>query len=174
MKEFLPTLRFDAQRAAAMLDGGFLEATALAEYLVEKGLPFRECHAISGTLVRLCEDRGCRLADLTLTEMRQVCPRIGADGMMLQREADITLDKIRTIFRIGMMQGHDSLILSAMGCGAFANPPAHIAKLFHQVIEEDEFKDKFRLIDFAILDGYKTGLRHNPEGNFAPFQKEFA
>ena len=101
-------------------------------------------------------------------------PRIGPDGMMLKEDADITLDKMRTIFRIGMMQGHDSLVLSAMGCGAFANPPAHIAKLFHQVIEEDEFKDKFRLIDFAILDGYRTGLRHNPEGNLAPFQKEFA
>ena len=100
-------------------------------------------------------------------------PRIGPDGMMCKEEADITLDKMRTIFRIGMMQGHDSLVLSAMGCGAFANPPAHIAKLFHQVIEEDEFKDKFRLIDFAILDGYRTGLRHNPEGNLAPFQKEF-
>ena len=101
-------------------------------------------------------------------------PRIGPDGMMLQEEADITLDKMRTIFRIGLVQGHDALVLSALGCGAFANPPAHIARLFHQVIEEDEFKDKFRLIDFAILDGYKTGLRHNPEGNFAPFQKEFA
>ena len=101
-------------------------------------------------------------------------PRIGPDGMMYMEEADITLDKMRTIFRIGMMQGHDSLVLSAMGCGAFANPPAHIAKLFHQVIEEDEFKDKFRLIDFAILDGYRTGLRHNPEGNLVPFQKEFA
>lgn len=101
-------------------------------------------------------------------------PRIGPDGMMCKEEADITLDKMRTIFRIGMMQGHDSLVLSAMGCGAFANPPGHIAKLFHQVIDEDEFKDKFRLIDFAILDGYRTGLRHNPEGNFAPFQKEFA
>lgn len=101
-------------------------------------------------------------------------PRIGPDGMMCKEEADITLDKMRTIFRIGMMQGHDSLVLSAMGCGAFANPPAHIAKLFHQVIEEDEFKDKFRLIDFAILDGYRTGLRHNPEGNLVPFQKEFA
>ena len=100
-------------------------------------------------------------------------PRIGPDGMMCKEEADITLDKMRTIFRIGMMQGHDSLVLSAMGCGAFANPPAHIAKLFHQVIEEDEFKDKFRLIDFAILDGYRTGLRHNPEGNLALFQKEF-
>ena len=100
-------------------------------------------------------------------------PRIGRDGMMLKEEADITLDKMRTIFRIGLMQGHDSLVLSAMGCGAFANPPAHIAKLFHQVIEEDEFKDKFRLIDFAILDGYRTGLHHNPEGNLKPFQREF-
>ncbi|MDD7455805.1 MAG: TIGR02452 family protein [Bacteroidales bacterium] len=100
-------------------------------------------------------------------------PRIGADGMMLKEEADITLDKMRTIFRIGMANFHDSMVLSAMGCGAFANPPAHIAKLFRQVIEEDEFKDKFRLIDFAILDGYRTGLRHNPEGNFKPFQREF-
>lgn len=100
-------------------------------------------------------------------------PRIGPDGMMYKEEADITLDKMRTIFRIGLLQGHDSLVLSAMGCGAFANPPAHIAKLFHQVMEEDEFKDKYRLIDFAILDGYRTGLRHNPEGNLAPFQREF-
>ena len=100
-------------------------------------------------------------------------PRIGIDGMMMQPEADITLDKIRTIFRIGMANFHDSLVLSALGCGAFANPPAHIAKLFHQVIEEDEFKNKFRLIAFAILDGYRTGLRHNPEGNLKPFQREF-
>ena len=100
-------------------------------------------------------------------------PRIGADGLMFPEETKITLEKIRTIFRIGMANFHDSLVLSALGCGAFANPPAHIAKLFHQVIEEDEFKDVFRLIDFAILDGYRTGLCHNPEGNLKPFQREF-
>ena len=100
-------------------------------------------------------------------------PRIGADGMMLSEETEITLEKMRTIFRLGMANCHDSLVLSAMGCGAFANPPAHIAKLFHQVIEEDEFKDKFKLIDFAILDGYRTGMKHNPEGNLLPFQREF-
>lgn len=100
-------------------------------------------------------------------------PRIGADGMMLQPETEITLDKIRTIFRIGKANFHNSLVLSALGCGAFANPPAHIAKLFHQVIEEDEFKNVFKLIDFAILDGYRTGLSHNPEGNLLPFQREF-
>ncbi len=100
-------------------------------------------------------------------------PRIGADGLMFPEETDITLEKMRTILRIGMANFHDSLVLSALGCGAFANPPAHIAKLFHQVIEEDEFKNSFRLIDFAILDGYRTGLRHNPEGNLLPFQREF-
>lgn len=100
-------------------------------------------------------------------------PRIGADGLMFPEETEITLEKIRTIFRIGIANFHDSLVLSALGCGAFANPPAHIAKLFHQVIEEDEFRNVFRLIDFAILDGYRTGLRHNPEGNLKPFQREF-
>ena len=100
-------------------------------------------------------------------------PRIGSDGMMLPQETEITLEKMRTIFRIGMANFHDSLVLSAMGCGAFANPPAHIARLFHQVIKEDEFKNAFRLIDFAILDGYRTGLRHNPDGNLLPFQREF-
>jgi len=100
-------------------------------------------------------------------------PRIGPDGMMSKADADLTLDKIRTIFRIGKAHLHDSLVLSALGCGAFANPPVHIAKLFHQVMEEDEFRDVFKLIDFAILDGYRTGMKHNPEGNFIPFQREF-
>ncbi len=100
-------------------------------------------------------------------------PRIGADGMMFKEETELTLDKMRTIFRIGKANDHDALVLSAMGCGAFANPPAHIARLFHQVIEEEEFKGRFRLIDFAILDGYRTGMRHNPEGNLVPFQREF-
>ena len=101
------------------------------------------------------------------------CPRIGTDGLMCPADADLTVDKIRTIFRIGMDNHHDALVLSALGCGAFRNPPAHIARLFHQVIEEEEFKDKFKLIDFAILDGYQTGMRHNPDGNLLPFQKEF-
>ena len=100
-------------------------------------------------------------------------PRIGSDGLMYPEETAITLDKMRTIFRIGMDHGHDSLVLSAMGCGAFHNPPAHIARLFHQVMGEAEFERAYRLVDFAILDGYKTGLRHNPEGNLLPFQREF-
>ncbi|MBO4230122.1 MAG: TIGR02452 family protein [Bacteroidales bacterium] len=100
-------------------------------------------------------------------------PRIDRDGLMFPEETALTLDKMRTIFRIGKANFHDSLVLSAMGCGAFANPPAHIAKLFHQVIKEDEFRNIFKLIDFAIIDGYRTGLAHNPDGNLLPFQREF-
>ena len=113
--------------------------------------------------------------NIPVISVAAICgPRIGADGMMCARDAELTLDKMRTIFRIGKAHFHDSLVLSAFGCGAFANPPAHIARLFHQVIEEEEFKDVFKLIVFAILDGYKTGMRHNPDGNFAPFQREFS
>jgi argininosuccinate lyase len=66
---FIPTLRFDRSAAAGMLKDGFLDATVLAEYLVERGLPFRSAHEASGKLVRVAEDGGRRLSDLTLDEM---------------------------------------------------------------------------------------------------------
>ena len=131
---------------------------------IRSELVFPSGYAFEPTEVRV-ENKDCVMAAKAL---------IGAGGMMLQQETDITLDKMRTILRIGLANEHDSLVLSAFGCGAFANSPAHIAKLFHQVIEEDEFIDCYRLIDFAILDGYRTGLLHNPEGNYLPFLREFA
>ena len=82
-------------------------------------------------------------------------------------------NKIRTIFRIGLLHGHDSLVLGALGCGAFRNPPSHTARLFHEVMEEPEFKNKYRLLLFAILDDHNARLKHNPDGNFLPFVKEF-
>lgn len=84
-----------------------------------------------------------------------------------------TKNKMRTILRIGLRHGHDSLVLGALGCGAFCNPPSHIAQLFHEVFEEPEFKNKYRLICFAILDDHNAHRSHNPEGNYLPFVKEF-
>ncbi len=79
LAHFLPTLRFNPERAAAMLVDGFLDATVLAEYLVEKGLPFRSAHEVSGKLVRLAEDTGRRLAELELDEMRDASTLINLD-----------------------------------------------------------------------------------------------
>lgn len=52
---------------------GYMEATDIADYLVSKGLPFREAHEVVGNLVLECERRKCSLADLTLSELQAAC-----------------------------------------------------------------------------------------------------
>ena len=63
----------------ARLEEGFLDATTLMEYLILKGVPMRSGHEIVGKLVGLCEGRKCRLADLSIEELRTACPVIEAD-----------------------------------------------------------------------------------------------
>jgi uncharacterized protein (TIGR02452 family) len=101
-------------------------------------------------------------------------PELTADGMIADHLVEPVKNKIRTIFRIGLLHGHDALVLGALGCGAFRNPPRHVAKLFHEVMDEPEFKDRYRKIVFAILDDHNAHKSHNPEGNFKPFAEEFA
>ena len=71
--------KFDTKRISAGLDGGFLDATALAEYLVGKGVAFREAHGIVGSLVADCEKQQKRLAELTLDEFQKYSAVIVAD-----------------------------------------------------------------------------------------------
>ncbi|CAO1626565.1 unnamed protein product [Sympodiomycopsis kandeliae] len=54
-------------------------ATDLAEYLVRKGIPFRETHHISGSAVRLSEEKKCLLSDLTLQDLQKLSPAFEAD-----------------------------------------------------------------------------------------------
>jgi argininosuccinate lyase len=79
----------DAAAMRRACDKGFITATDLADGLVrELGLPFREAHHITGTLVRLAEQKGCGLAELTLAEMQRIEPRITAmikDGLSVER-----------------------------------------------------------------------------------------
>jgi len=81
--------------------------------------------------------------------------------------------KIRTILRIAGKYNHDSLVLGAMGCGAFCNPPNHIASLFKEVFQEEEFENRFKKIVFAILKDHNSEREHNPRGNFLPFLEVF-
>jgi len=87
--------------------------------------------------------------------------------------ADKTIHKIRIILYIALMNGHDSIVLSAFGCGAFRNPPTHMANLFHQVLHEPCFLNKFKCVTFAIFDDHNAHHFTNPNGNFLPFQKVF-
>ena len=71
--------KFNTKTVSAGLDEGFLDATALAEYLVNKGIAFRESHGIVGTLVAHCEKNNKKLSDLDLDEMKKSCEVIEAD-----------------------------------------------------------------------------------------------
>jgi argininosuccinate lyase len=62
---------FDTNRIASGLDAGFLDATSLAEYLVRKGIPFREAHGIVGKLVAYCEQHTMKLANLELSDFKK-------------------------------------------------------------------------------------------------------
>jgi argininosuccinate lyase len=66
-----------AMRRAAM--EGYATATDLADYLVKKGLPFREAHEIVARAVRLAADKGVGLAELGVTELKRFSDRIEAD-----------------------------------------------------------------------------------------------
>ena len=61
------------------------------------------------------------------------------------------LNKIRTIMNIAADNHVSNLVLGAMGCGAFHNPPKHIAELFLQVMNEPQYKGRFQRIVFAII-----------------------
>jgi argininosuccinate lyase len=71
------TVKPEAMRAAALQ--GYATATDLADYLVKKGLPFRDAHEAVALAVRYAERKGCDLADLKLDELLQFSTLIGDD-----------------------------------------------------------------------------------------------
>ncbi|MBI4936730.1 MAG: argininosuccinate lyase [Nitrosomonadales bacterium] len=71
------TVKPDAMRNAALQ--GYATATDLADYLVKKGLPFRDAHEAVALAVRYAEQRGCDLSDLGLDELKQFSDRIADD-----------------------------------------------------------------------------------------------
>jgi argininosuccinate lyase len=80
--KIVASAQFDLRRAAAATEAGYADATALAEYLVTKGVPFRTAHQHVGALVRHCIDKNIvKLADLTPTQMKKIsgCDAIGKD-----------------------------------------------------------------------------------------------
>jgi len=79
------------------------------------------------------------------------------------QQKELYYHKVRVLLRVAHNTGHTHLVLSALGCGAFKNPPAEASKIFAAVLEEPEFKGKFKHIVFAIL-GF---------GSFVPFKHTF-
>jgi argininosuccinate lyase len=68
LARMMATVTFDAGRFEDELNGDQLLATELADYLVRKGIPFREAHGLVGDLVAVCAERRCTLGELPLRE----------------------------------------------------------------------------------------------------------
>jgi argininosuccinate lyase len=77
--DMIPNLEanLDTMRSAALK--GFATATDLADYLVRKGLPFRDAHEVVGSAVGLCVERGIDLSELSLPELRNFHSSVEAD-----------------------------------------------------------------------------------------------
>ena len=82
LEPMLGALRFRPERLAAAARGGFMLATDVADYLVEKQVPFRRAHAIVGTVVQWCVAEGKELHQLTLEEWRRFSPAFEADLLL--------------------------------------------------------------------------------------------
>lgn len=70
----IATLRFHTDRMAELAPQGFSLATDVAEWLVKRGVPFRDAHEISGRLVRVCEENGIELHEVTDEQLMSVSP----------------------------------------------------------------------------------------------------
>ena len=71
---------FNTKSITAGLEMGFLDATALAEYLVKKGVAFREAHQVVGFFVAECEKQGkTKLCDLDISQLKGACLSIDED-----------------------------------------------------------------------------------------------
>jgi len=71
--------RFRGEAIAARLEDGYLDATTLMEFFVRHGVPMRAAHEAVGKLVRVCEERHCRLADLPPETYESIRPGIGSE-----------------------------------------------------------------------------------------------
>jgi len=75
----LDTMKFNKAVMENSAKHGFTNATDVADYLVRKGIPFRDAHGITGRLVLDCLDKGCPLDDLSLEEFRKYSPAFDSD-----------------------------------------------------------------------------------------------
>jgi argininosuccinate lyase len=72
----LATIKINSKNMRHAVNDGYLNATALAEYLVKNGVTFRAAHEAAGKIVAFCLQKKCKLEELSLPELQQFSPLI--------------------------------------------------------------------------------------------------
>ena len=67
----LNSMRFNKEKMYASATGGYTNATDAADYLVNKGMPFRDAHKVIGEITVYCIDKGCAIDDLNIDEFKK-------------------------------------------------------------------------------------------------------
>ena len=70
----LTTMKFNKGKMRLSANNGFTNATDAADYLVKHGVPFRDAHGIIGKIVLYCIERGIAIDDMSLDELKAICP----------------------------------------------------------------------------------------------------
>lgn len=80
MNGMLSTAQFNVKGMLRSAELGFTTATALADWLVmNTGIPFREAHHVTGAIVKMAEEKKCKLDELTLLDLQTAHPKITED-----------------------------------------------------------------------------------------------
>lgn len=107
----LATMKFNKDVMAASAKNGFTNATDAADYLVNKGVPFRDAHGIIGQVVLYCIDKKIAIDDMSLDELRGISPVFDAD--IYEAISMITCVNKRLTFGA---PGHDAMIDEIASC----------------------------------------------------------
>ena len=103
--------------------------------------------------MRRSSSRSALLIIVPLVITYLVLYHVPSNRESVEPETQILLDdKIRLMLRVLGRHGQTHIVLGALGCGAFRNPPQLIARTFKRIIAEDEWKGYFEKIVFAVLD----------------------
>lgn len=79
MRELFSGIKINREAMLAAVRNGFMNATDLADYLVNRGMSFRSAHAVVGRIVRHCLSEHRLIEELSLPEFKRFCPAIGSD-----------------------------------------------------------------------------------------------
>jgi argininosuccinate lyase len=82
-KEMLLTMSVKEDNMKKGIYGGFINATDVADYLAKKGIPFREAHHVTGSMVAYCEEKNTSLEELSLEEFKEFSDAFESDVLDL-------------------------------------------------------------------------------------------
>jgi len=83
-------------------------------------------------------------------------PKLENNNKLSDFDKELLVNKITTLFKVALKHNHTTLILGALGCGAWKNPPEEVAKIFDELIKK--YDGVFDEIIFPIIDNSKNYL----------------